>query len=128
MPSPNETTALTHLLEFGPCNKVRLGKAMDISTDYAQCLLASLCNRGYVRTAPPSAGTKFTMYELAPKGADDILARLHFIRQRQEAVGRQAVRTAERVDRRIAECEALVKHRLRETEYPRTVETEGCVR
>ena len=121
MPSPNETAVLAHLIEIGPCNKARLGRAMDISTDYAQCLLASLCNRGYVRTASAAPGTKSTIYELAPKGAGDILGRLHFIRNRQEAVGRQAVRTAERVDRRIAECEALVKHRRRETEYPKAV-------
>ena len=107
--SPNETAVLRHVLEAGQANKHSLSHMMDISTDYADCMLRSLSQKGYLRLAEAARASKFGTYELTPKGAEEILNVLSFIKNREVYVAQRAMHAAERVDRRMEECRELMR-------------------
>ena len=107
--SPNETAVLRHVLEAGQANKHSLSRRMDISTDYADYALRSLSQKGCLRLATAARPSKFGAYELTPKGAEEILNVLNFIKNREVYVAQRAAHSAERVDRRIEECKALMR-------------------
>ena len=106
--SPNELTALRHVLEAGQAGKHSLSRRMDISTDHADYMLRSLSQKGHLRLADGAAPSKFGTYELTPKGAEELLNTLRFIREREVYVARRAMDAAGRVEQRIEECKALM--------------------
>ena len=120
MLSPNETMALRHLLEAGQANKYTLNQMMDISTDYADYMLRSLSQKGYLRKVQVDGRSKCGAYEVAPKGAEEILNVLNFIKNRQLYVAERAIRGAERVDRRLEECKQLMRQ-----EFPGSLKPAG---
>ena len=107
--SPNETAVLRHVLEGGQASKHSLSRRMDISTDYADHMLRSLSQKGHLRLADTARASKFGAYQLTPKGAEELLSVLNFIKGREKYVAHRAMHAADRVDRRIEEC----KERMR---------------
>ena len=107
--SPNETAVLRHVLEAGRADKHSLSGMMDISTDCADYMLRRLSQKDCLRAAGTARPSKFGTYELTPKGAEEILNVLNFIKNREVYVAQRAMHAAERVDRRIEECKELMR-------------------
>ena len=82
---------------------------MDISTDYADYMLRSLSQKGCLRLAEGARPSKFGIYQLTPKGAEEILNVLNFIKNREMYVAHRAMHAADRVDRRMEECKVLMR-------------------
>jgi len=108
MASPNETAVLRHLLEMTQANKYRLGRAMGISAEYAETILRGLYRKGFLALGHAPRGSKHDVYKLTHSGSDELLDVLGSLRQTESDKAERAALTGKRLDRRIAECRALM--------------------
>ena len=107
--SPKETAVLRHVLEAGQANKHSLSRRMDMSTDYADYRLRSLSRKGCLRLFDTARLSKFGTYRLTPKGSEETLNLLNFIKNREVYVAQRAMHSAERLEHRIEECTELMQ-------------------
>lgn len=111
MVSPRETAALRHVLEMGQANQSRLARVLGISVEYSETILRGLNRKGLLALGHGPRGSKHAVYKLTPSGAEELLRVLGLLRHKESERANRAELNMGRVDRRIADCQALMARR-----------------
>ncbi|MFQ5901877.1 MAG: hypothetical protein ACE5IH_10015 [Thermodesulfobacteriota bacterium] len=105
MPSPNEVIILRIAREEGDINKQVISSKMEVTTDYADFMLRSLCRKNYL-------AKRCKHYGITPKGAEALLGKLLEIQGRLTGRFRWEQWLKERTDKKIAELEGFLEKEL----------------
>ena len=105
MPSPNELTVFRTAMELGAVTKRKISRKMEITTEYADYLLKSLCRKDYLSIVSPGN------YKLTTKGADALVFQLHHMKGILAARAYGHIRMIDNINRRIGDYEDYVKGR-----------------
>jgi len=105
--TPNEIEVLKTIQKQGNAHKRQVGSAMGVSAGYAEFLLATMANRGWLRKET-GVGYVFT-----PAGVDVLICEFMYSREKLATRVEWMEKQVELIDRDVVKLESMKEETLR---------------